>query len=30
MVFYSKKLSDGCNKWSIYELDFYAVFRALK
>jgi hypothetical protein len=30
IAFYSEKLSDACKKWSTYELEFYAVFRALK
>ena len=30
IAFYSEKLSDARKKWSTYELEFYAVFRALK
>ena len=30
VAFYSEKLSETCRKWSTYELEFYAVFRALK
>ena len=30
VAFYSEKLSEARKKWSTYELEFYAVFRALK
>ncbi len=30
IAFYSEKLSDGRKKWFTYELEFYAIFRALK
>uniref|UniRef100_A0A2N9J550 CCHC-type domain-containing protein n=1 Tax=Fagus sylvatica TaxID=28930 RepID=A0A2N9J550_FAGSY len=30
IAFYSENLSDACKKWSTYELEFYAIFRALK
>lgn len=30
VVFYSEKLSEVRKKWLTYELEFYAVFRALK
>ena len=30
IAFYNKKLSVTRQKWSIYELELYAVFRALK
>ena len=30
IAFYSEKLSEARRKWSTYELELYAVFRALK
>ncbi|XP_073263062.1 uncharacterized protein [Populus alba] len=30
IAFYNEKLSEARQKWSTYELEFYAVFRALK
>ena len=30
VAFYSEKLSEAHKKWSTYELEFYAVFHALK
>lgn len=30
IAFYSEKLSEAHRKWSTYELELYAVFRALK
>jgi hypothetical protein len=30
IAFYSEKLNEACHKWSTYERELYAVFRALK
>ncbi|GJR07795.1 putative CCCH-type zinc finger family protein [Tanacetum coccineum] len=30
VAYFSEKLSDACKKWSTYDQEFYAVFRALK